>query len=63
MTHYEAFAGEYSYAKLHFGTVLRNAMKHEVYFQPGDDEDTLLNSIYALDEIADEGLRIIAARF
>ena len=60
-THYQPIAGEYSYAKLRVGTVLRNAMQQEVYFQPGDDEATLLDSIDALDEIADDGRRAVVA--
>lgn len=60
MTTYINIAGGYSYAALRVGLVVRNPQGRETYFQPGDDEAAIRETIDALDEIPDDKRAIIA---
>jgi len=54
---YLTLAGGYEFARLRVGASLRSPDGREVYFQPGDDADSFLETVDALDEldgIADE---------
>lgn len=48
---YIALPGGYCYAPLRVGTALRNPDGREVYFQPGDDSDSIRDTIASLEEI------------
>jgi len=50
---YQELAGGYSYCKLRVGLTVRNPQGREVYFQPGDCEFAILETIAALEEYAD----------
>lgn len=47
---YLRIAGEWSYAPLRVGLVIRAPDGAEVYFQPGDEEDTARETIAAIEE-------------
>ncbi len=47
---YINIGGGYSYAPLRVGLSLMNPEGREVYFQPGDNEATIRDTIDALDE-------------
>lgn len=49
---YLGIGGDYSYAPLRAGLVLRAPNGKEVYFQPGDDEAAIRSEIEALDELS-----------
>lgn len=60
MATYLNIAGGYSYAPLRVGLVVRNPQGREAYFQPGDDEAAIRETIEALDEIPEDKQAIIA---
>lgn len=53
----EITPGGFAYAKLRAGTALKAPNGLEVYFQPGDSEAAILETIEALDEIEDSAAR------
>jgi hypothetical protein len=57
---YIAISESYSYAPLRVGLALRNARGIDVYFQPGDSESAIRETIEALDELPDNRRDIIA---
>jgi len=50
---YFQLPAKYSYAPLRVGLVLRNPWGREVYFQPGDDESIIRETLASLDECDD----------
>lgn len=48
---YLRIAGDWSYAPLRVGLVVRAPDGEEIYCQPGDDENAMRENIAALDEI------------
>jgi hypothetical protein len=61
-TSYMPIGGGYAYCALRHGLVIRNPQGVEVYFQPGDDEASIRDTIGALDEVSldpDDGGRSI----
>lgn len=51
-TAYMPLGGGYSYAALRNGISLCNPQGREVYFQPGDDEHAIRETLAALDEVS-----------
>jgi hypothetical protein len=51
---YIRIAGEWSYAPLRVGLVVRAPDGQEIYIQPGDDETAMRANIEALDEISED---------
>jgi hypothetical protein len=61
-TSYMPIGGGYAYCALRNGLVVRNPLGAEIYFQPGDDEAAIRDTIAALDEVSldpDDGGRSI----
>ena len=50
---YQELAGGYSYCQLRVGLTVRNPQGQDVYFQPGDQEAAILETLEALEECAD----------
>ena len=48
---YLNIAGGYKYAALRVGLVVMNPQGREVYFQPGDDESAIRDTIDAIGEV------------
>ena len=59
-TQYLQIGGGYSYAPLRVGLSLMNPQGKEVYFQPGEQEATIRDTIEALEECAPDKLDAIA---
>lgn len=57
---YLALGAGYSYASLRVGLALRHADGREVYFQPGDNESAIRDTIDALDEVSAEKRDMVA---
>ena len=57
---YIRIAGNWSYAPLRCGLVVRAPDGQEVYCQPGDDESAMRANIEALDEVEDSKQEAIA---
>lgn len=51
-TSYMPLGGGYAYCALRNGLVVRNPQGVEVYFQPGDDEAAIRDTLAALDEVS-----------
>ena len=51
-TGYMPLGGGYSYAALRCGLTVRDPDNREVYFQMGDDEAAIRDTIAALDEVS-----------
>ena len=51
-TSYQPLGGGYAYCALRNGLVVRNPQGREVYFQPGDDEAAIRDTLTALDEVS-----------
>jgi hypothetical protein len=58
---YHTIAGQWSYAPLRVGLIVRNPDGEEIYFQPGDDASEAMNQIEAIQDLPESRAPIIAA--
>ncbi len=60
MAEYLSIGGGYQFAELRVGASLKNPQGREVYFQPGDDTQTIRENVEALQDVAPDKLDVIA---